>query len=157
MTSPSPVTPQLLNVLSYDTKVGENDAPFSQSFPYVAMPWSGTGKCSGEVREYTQPEILPPLTTGVTGLGATEVFAFNQPNPFSSATTIRYHLRSSGRVSIHIYDPQGKLLTTLCNENKTEGDYEVTWDASGYPSGIYNAVVSLGTAGRYTIRMNKID
>ncbi|MBP6680254.1 MAG: DUF4331 domain-containing protein, partial [Saprospiraceae bacterium] len=84
LTSPSPVTPQLLNVLSYDTKVSENDAAFRSEFPYVAMPWSGTSKCSGEKVDYTQPEILPPTTTGVTGLGSTEVYAFNQPNPFTT-------------------------------------------------------------------------
>ena len=88
-TSPSPVTPQLLNVLSYDTKVSENDAAFRTEFPYVAMPWSGTSKCSGEKGEYTQPEILPPTTTGVTGLGSTEVYAFNQPTPFTTTTLIK--------------------------------------------------------------------
>ncbi len=41
-TSPSPVTPQLLNVLSYTTGVEKNDRPFQKTFPYVAMPWSGT-------------------------------------------------------------------------------------------------------------------
>ena len=70
---------------------------------------------------------------------------------------IKYHLRSAGKVAIYIYDPQGKLISTLVNENKTEGDYEITWDAAAYPAGIYNAVISLGTAGMHTIRMNKID
>ncbi len=157
LTSPSPVTPQLLNVLSYDTKVSENDAAFRSEFPYVAMPWSGTSKCSGEKVDYTQPEILPPTTTGVTGLGSTEVYAFNQPNPFTTTTLIKYHLRSAGKVSIHIYDPQGKLVTTLLNESKTEGDYQITWDAAGYPAGIYNAVITIGKTGIHTIRMNKLD
>ncbi|MBL0005796.1 MAG: DUF4331 family protein [Saprospiraceae bacterium] len=157
LTSPSPVTPQLLNVLSYDTKVSENDAAFRSEFPYVAMPWSGTSKCSGEKVDYTQPEILPPTTTGVTGLGSTEVYAFNQPNPFTTTTLIKYHLRSAGKVSINIYDPQGKLVTTLLNESKTEGDYQITWDAAGYPAGIYNAVITLGNTGIHTIRMNKLD
>jgi hypothetical protein len=157
LTSPSPVTPQLLNVLSYDTKVSENDVAFRTEFPYVAMPWSGTSKCSGEKVEYTQPEILPPTTTGVTGLGTTEVYALNQPNPFTSSTLIKYHLRSAGKVSINIYDPQGKLVTTLLNESKTEGDYQITWDAAAHPAGIYNAVITLGNAGIHTIRMNKLD
>jgi len=42
MTSPSPVTQDLLNVLSYTTGVESNDAPFSNTFPYVAQPWRGT-------------------------------------------------------------------------------------------------------------------
>jgi hypothetical protein len=41
-TSPSPVTGDLLNVLTYSTGVNNNDAKFSTSFPYVAMPWRGT-------------------------------------------------------------------------------------------------------------------
>ena len=41
-TSASPVTDNLLNVLTYSTGVEENDAPFTNSFPYVAQPWSGT-------------------------------------------------------------------------------------------------------------------
>lgn len=42
MTSPSPVTEDLLGVLTYSTGVEKNDAEFSSSFPYMAMPWSGT-------------------------------------------------------------------------------------------------------------------
>ncbi|MCB0519955.1 MAG: DUF4331 domain-containing protein [Saprospiraceae bacterium] len=38
----SPVTQDLLDVLTYDTGVGKNDKDFKTSFPYVASPWSGT-------------------------------------------------------------------------------------------------------------------
>lgn len=37
----SPVTPNLLNVLTYRTGVDKNDKPFKSAFPYVATPWSG--------------------------------------------------------------------------------------------------------------------
>ena len=157
MASPSPVTPQLVNVLSYDTKISENDVPFTSAFPYVAMPWSATSKCSGEIREYTQPEILPPTITGVTGLSSTEVFAMNQPNPFVNTTTIKYHLRSGGNVTINIYDAYGKHITTLVNETKTEGDYEVNWNAAGMSAGTYMAVIALGNTGVRTIMMNKTE
>ena len=40
--SPSPVTQDLLDVLTYSTGVESNDAPFSGTFPYVAQPWRGT-------------------------------------------------------------------------------------------------------------------
>jgi len=40
--SPSPVTSDLLGVLTYNTGVVKNDAPFRNSFPYLAMPWRGT-------------------------------------------------------------------------------------------------------------------
>jgi Domain of unknown function (DUF4331) len=38
----SPVTQDLLDVLTYDTGVGTNDRPFKNTFPYLATPWSGT-------------------------------------------------------------------------------------------------------------------
>jgi Domain of unknown function (DUF4331) len=38
----SPVTPKLVNVLSYNTGVGKNDKPFQATFPYLAAPWSGS-------------------------------------------------------------------------------------------------------------------
>ncbi|GLR15454.1 hypothetical protein GCM10007940_00690 [Portibacter lacus] len=41
-TSPSPVTQDLLNVLTYTTGVEKNDVPFTTSFPYMAQPWRGT-------------------------------------------------------------------------------------------------------------------
>jgi len=40
--SPSPVTQDLLNVLTYNTGVDKNDKEFTNNFPYLAMPWSGT-------------------------------------------------------------------------------------------------------------------
>jgi len=38
----SPVTTDLLNVLTYRTGVNTNDKSFTNQFPYVAMPWRGT-------------------------------------------------------------------------------------------------------------------
>jgi len=41
-TSPSPVTDDLLGVLTYSTGVETNDKNFRKTFPYVATPWRGT-------------------------------------------------------------------------------------------------------------------
>jgi hypothetical protein len=38
----SPVTQDLLDVLTYRTGVNNNDKPFKSEFPYVAAPWSGS-------------------------------------------------------------------------------------------------------------------
>lgn len=55
MVSPSPVTEDLLGVLTYTTGVESNDRAFRASFPYVAMPFSGTGGCSGEIQNNNPP------------------------------------------------------------------------------------------------------
>ena len=44
----NPVSDDLLDVLTYSTGVNENDADFQSTFPYLAMPWSGTGPGSGK-------------------------------------------------------------------------------------------------------------
>ncbi|MFN3940396.1 MAG: DUF4331 family protein, partial [Chitinophagales bacterium] len=52
LTSPSPVTTDLLDVLTFTTGVESNDTTFKTAFPYVQAPWSGDGKCSGTVIDY---------------------------------------------------------------------------------------------------------
>ena len=43
----SPLTQDLLDVLTYTTGVEGNDAAFKTDFPYVATPWAGDGGCGG--------------------------------------------------------------------------------------------------------------
>src|SRR6185503_1884861 len=38
----NPITPNLVNVLTYNTGINSNDAPLKPAFPYVQTPWSGT-------------------------------------------------------------------------------------------------------------------
>ena len=61
----------------------------------------------------------------------------NFPNPFNPTTKINYSIPRRNNVVIKVYDLLGKELTTLVNEEKTPGDYEVTWSASNLPNGVY--------------------
>ena len=63
--------------------------------------------------------------------------AQNYPNPFNPTTEINYQLPKAGFVSLIIYDILGREVTTLVNEFKTEGSYDITFNASGFRSGIY--------------------
>ena len=47
MSSTSPVTPDLVDVLTYTTGVENNDRPFTGDFPYLAQPFRGTAECAG--------------------------------------------------------------------------------------------------------------
>ena len=40
-------------------------------------------------------------------------------------------------VSIKVYDFLGREVTTLVNETKSTGSYEIVFDASNLPSGTY--------------------
>jgi hypothetical protein len=61
----------------------------------------------------------------------------NYPNPFNPSTTIRYDISKIGLVKLVVYDVLGRTVETLLNEKQTAGTYEINFDASQIPSGIY--------------------
>ena len=63
--------------------------------------------------------------------------AQNFPNPFNPSTTIRYQLPVNSRITLKVYDMLGKEVTTLVNEQKPAGSYEVTLKADRLSSGVY--------------------
>ena len=61
----------------------------------------------------------------------------NYPNPFNPSTIIRFSMPEESFVTIKVFNTLGEEITTLINENIIAGDYEVEFDASKLPSGIY--------------------
>jgi hypothetical protein len=61
----------------------------------------------------------------------------NYPNPFNPSTTFKYSIAKQSSVLIKIYDLIGNEIETLVNEEKPVGTYELTWNASNLPSGVY--------------------
>jgi hypothetical protein len=61
----------------------------------------------------------------------------NYPNPFNPSTTIHYSIPKLSFVSLKIYDVLGSEISTLVNEEKQAGTYEVKFDAGGLSSGVY--------------------
>jgi len=61
----------------------------------------------------------------------------NYPNPFNPKTIINFQLPVSKFVKLIVYDVIGKEIIALVNEDLNPGIYEVSWNASNYPSGIY--------------------
>ncbi|WP_456428922.1 FG-GAP-like repeat-containing protein [Rhodocaloribacter sp.] len=61
----------------------------------------------------------------------------NYPNPFNPVTTIRFDLTRAGPVRLTVYDLAGRAVRTLADGFRPAGTYEVRFDATGLPSGIY--------------------
>jgi hypothetical protein len=76
----------------------------------------------------------------------------NYPNPFNPVTKIIYTIpnvetrntSSLQRVTLKIYDILGNELTTLVNENKPAGKYEVEFNGSSLSSGVYFYKIQAG-------------
>lgn len=61
----------------------------------------------------------------------------NWPNPFNSATTIRYSLEQGSRAKLSVFDIQGRLIDVIQDGYQDAGTHRVTFDASNLPNGVY--------------------
>jgi hypothetical protein len=88
------------------------------------------------------------ITTGVihprANENASSYILFNAyPNPFNPQTTLNFQINEMGIVTITIYNLLGKQIACLLNEQRQPGDYRVNWNAKGFSSGVYYAVLRL--------------
>ncbi len=79
----------------------------------------------------------------------------NYPNPFNPTTVIKYQVPNFGdairrgvgsptNISLVVYDILGNKVSTLVNEQKNAGQYEIVFDASELTSGIYFYTLNAG-------------
>lgn len=61
----------------------------------------------------------------------------NYPNPFNPSTKIKYQLNRSSYVKVKIFNIAGQEIEILANEFQSAGEYKITWQPKGLPSGIY--------------------
>jgi len=76
----------------------------------------------------------------------------NYPNPFNPSTKIKYSIpsvethggASVQNISLKIYDILGNEVAVLVDDNLSAGNYEIEFDASQLPSGVYFYSLSAG-------------
>ncbi len=59
------------------------------------------------------------------------------PNPFNPSTTITYDLAAASDVTLDVFDMLGQRVRRLAGGSREAGRYEVEFDATGLPSGLY--------------------
>ena len=69
----------------------------------------------------------------------------NYPNPFNPRTKINYQLSMFGDVELSVYNILGQKIVTLIAEKQAAGSYQVEWNASTYPTGIYYYILRSGS------------
>jgi hypothetical protein len=154
----SPLTNDLIGVLSYNTNVNHNDTTLRTAFPYEQTPWMGSGRCGGQPEAYTQPAILGPTgPNGILGLSAPTFIMTISPNPVANASVLKYHVDNGGDMTISIFNTNGQLVTTLVNEYKAPGDYTLTVDGSNLSTGVYMIRASQGNKEQQTLRIVKAN
>jgi hypothetical protein len=87
--------------------------------------------------DHVMKKNMTNISWNVTSMPGQYRLQQNFPNPFNPLTSIRFDVPLTGHVSLVIYDNLGKVTATLVNSVLNSGSYEVKWNGSDFPSGIF--------------------
>lgn len=123
-------------------RVGANSTGYADAsiingrrYYYRVAAYSGAVKS-----DYSNEFSIVGIVVGISDLNGTPkgyVVSQNYPNPFNPSTSIVYGLPYESKVRIQVYNSLGQMVDDLVNETKGPGVYNVRWDASALPSGVY--------------------
>jgi len=71
--------------------------------------------------------------------------AQNYPNPFNPSTKISFSIAERSNVKLSVFNILGEQVATLVNEGKDAGSYQVEFNASNIPSGMYLYRIEAGS------------
>jgi subtilisin-like proprotein convertase family protein len=138
-----------------DSLLSNTLAPFSMKCRPInllsALPQSGQNgywrlsvtDASGNVdsgRVYTWGiKFIPTVGINTTNNNIPGEFYLNQnyPNPFNPVTTIEFGIPAAGNTEIAVFDINGKKVESISQGHLQPGNYNVTWNASSFASGVY--------------------
>jgi hypothetical protein len=118
---------------------GRSGAPFiALSASNVHVMWEDNRDGNYEMYFKKNPTgNLVPINNIQSGIPIDFNLNQNYPNPFNPLTIISFQVPESDFITMKIFNILGNEVTTLINENVKAGSYEVKWDASNQPSGVY--------------------
>ncbi len=108
--------------------------------------WQATS--SGDPAQIFVAALTDPTSTSPEVSASVEAFALDPvfPNPFNSATEIRFALRVNAHVELSIFNTLGQKVATLIDEPRAAGTYHVTWNGSNAASGLYLCQLKAGNS-----------
>lgn len=90
-------------------------------------------------------QMITAVETGPGGVPATFSLSQNFPNPFNPATTIRFTLENSSRVTLSVYDALGQRVEYRNYGTMGQGSHEKSLNMSRFSSGVYFYRIQAGS------------
>ncbi len=128
----------LLKKYGYFTDIHQ----FIGSVQVVFQPTSTPSLAWNTFQSQCLPNAVPPEASLAP---ARPILHQNYPNPFNAGTTIRYRVARSSMVRLSVFDLLGREVMVLVNERRDAGIYEVRFDRSDLPSGVYFYTLTTGS------------
>ena len=100
------------------------------------------GTSSGKIYRRNIADIVS--VPQIDKLPNTFLLSQNYPNPFNPSTTINFSIPNLLFITLKVYDMLGREVVILVNGEKPTGNYEVKFDGSNLPSGVYFYRLSAG-------------
>jgi hypothetical protein len=112
---------------------------------------TGHGPQGDAIRIYNYVRLVrnvdTPTSVGDNGNSFPQEFelAQNYPNPFNPTTTINFSLPATNQASLKIYNAIGQLMATLVDQQLSQGNHQIQWQAANMSSGIYYYMLKSGS------------
>jgi hypothetical protein len=107
--------------------IDANDMPYLPYFPYVGPPQNPRNHEHHDIQR--APSHAEAASMGraeaLAGMGTT--LRIMSQNPGSHAV-LEYALPHSAKVSLRVYDPQGRMVRTLVDQDAAAGTFRASWD-----------------------------
>ncbi|HMQ67514.1 MAG TPA: T9SS type A sorting domain-containing protein, partial [Ignavibacteria bacterium] len=105
-----------------------------------------TGISIGDTTNFDIVTIKYSQTTGmlnqINQIASEYYLGQNYPNPFNPLTNLGFGISEPGYVTLKIYNAMGEEVADLVNEKLAAGTYNLQWNASELPSGVYYYSIS---------------
>lgn len=137
------------NILRDGTSVGtttegtyQDQLPGIGTYSYVIQAVYDEGTANSDPEEVICPEAIEE--SQIPGIPEQFDIVSAYPNPFNPVTTLTIALPNSQDMRVAVYNNLGQQVAVLAQGSYAPGYYDVTFDASNMPSGIYFARLESG-------------
>jgi len=110
-------------------------AEFLRNYPIPSVEQDYSTEVSATLT-YLEDMLLPVSVDEDVSPVAT-FLGQNSLNPFNPATTVKYTISNDSHVNLTVYNVSGQSVIVLKDEMQSAGNYSITWNATGMPSGLY--------------------
>ena len=126
-------------------RAGAGTTAEAQSYRFVDRDMPFVGELFYRLRQVDvdgTDEYSEPLRVQIRAEELT--FLPSAPNPFETATRLRYVLPTTESVRLDVYDLLGRRVSTLVDQQQTSGPHEVMLDGSRLAPGVYFVRLAAG-------------